>query len=167
MAKSVNDLHPMLREAQAKTMLVFEVFLRVQPENKLPVHSKDGIPKPDNCMGYAAVWDKLVAEDMVQGQTAIYLNAAADDAGLDWRELAQVFIENYREPASKAEAIKASAGARLYLADMKRRGFRPATPLTPDGLPVPAWQVAYAAVHESLRQGAKAKVKTPAMAEAV
>ena len=165
MAKSVNDLPPMLREAQAKTMLVFEVFLRVQPENKLPVHGKEGIPKPDNCMGYAAVWDKLVAEDMVQGQTAIYMNIAATDAGLDWHDLAQVFVENYREPATKAEAIKASAGTRLYLADMKRRGYRPATPLTPDGLPAPAWQVAYAAVHESLRQSAK--VKTPAMAEAV
>jgi hypothetical protein len=136
-----------LRVAHAKTILFFETGLRmgVTP----PVHSQTGLPKADSCRGYAALWDELVRREMVQGPTAIYAVAVAEERGLAPQTLFQAFIDGYHEPDDDAAALMAKSGARRVLADYQRRGFVPGVPLRENGLPDAAWQMAYAALGQA------------------
>ena len=137
-----------LRIARAKTILFFETSLKmgVTP----PVHSQTGLPKADSCHGYAALWDELVRREMVQGPTAIYAVVVAEERGLSPQTLFQAFIDGYQEPEDEAAALMAKSGARRVLADYQRRGFVPGVPLRENGLPDPAWQMAYAALGQAL-----------------
>ncbi len=139
-----------LRVAQAKTVLIFEVFLKVGQTP--PVHSASGLPRQDSCMGCSALFDALATRDMIAGETAPYFAVAADEAGLPLEEAVRAFISGYREPRTPAETLRAKTGARALLAEMKARGYVAGLPLADNGLPEsPAFWSAYASLYSVLQ----------------
>ena len=143
-----------LRVATAKTLLLFESWLRTGIP-KLPVHSATGLPKPESIMGYAGLWDEFVGRGMLTDPATRdfwpYAFVAAWDRGLDLEAAEAAFVDGYRAPEGPAAALKNKTGARLVLAEMKKRGIAPPLPLGPDGLPAAAeLSAAYAALYRFL-----------------
>jgi hypothetical protein len=141
--------NPALFFAQAKTVLLFEMFLHVGYPP--PVHSATGIPKPDNCFGYAGMFDLLWSRGCFGPPKSPYYFRVAVEHDRDPVLVVAAFITAAPAPANAAEALAVKAATRALFADYQRRNFIPGVPLT-DGLPADVrWQMAYAAMAQALK----------------